>query len=53
MTDEDKDEIVEDFRKCFDVVQRMDSLYPDMPGAFTGSVSVRLERHLQRMLIEK
>lgn len=49
-TVEEIEAIVDDFLKCAEVAHRLDSLYPEMPGAFTGTVSERLNRHLQRII---
>jgi hypothetical protein len=35
-------EIQDDFVKCFDAVQLLASVYPDVPGVWTGSTSERL-----------
>jgi hypothetical protein len=39
----------EDFGKCFDLAQRMDMMYPEVPGSFTGTVSERLTRSFERL----
>lgn len=38
----------DDFCKCYEVANKMDALDPEAPGAFTGSVSERLERAFSR-----
>jgi hypothetical protein len=50
---DEQEAIKDDFRKCFDVAQSLDSMYPEMPGAFTGTVSERLYRHLERIQTER
>lgn len=52
MKPQDVKEILRDFRRCFDVAQHLDSMYPELPGAFSGTVSERLERHLERIKLE-
>lgn len=47
------EEIKEDYIKCFDIAQLFDRMYPSMPGAFTGTVSERLDRHLKRIISER
>lgn len=42
--------IRQDFIKCFNLAQRMDVMYPTLPGAFIGSVSERLERVFNHMV---
>lgn len=51
--EECKNTIEYDFQRCFDIAQRLDSMYPDMPGAFSGTVSERLSRHADRIAKEK
>lgn len=45
--------LFEEFRaevqRCFDLAQRMDSLEPGIPGAFTGTPSERIARQLAVM----
>ena len=35
--------------KCFEVAQFLDTLDPHAPGAFTGTVSERLTRYMQKV----
>lgn len=37
----------EEIGKCFDLAQRLDSLDPEIEGAFTGPPSERIERQLK------
>lgn len=37
----------EELDKCFDLAQRLDSLNPEIEGAFTGSPSERIKRQLK------
>ena len=49
LTDEEYEEIRADFCKCSDVALKMNSLYPDEPRAFTGTVSEQLMRGFCKM----
>ena len=42
----DKQEFLEEIEKCFNIAQKLDALNPELPGAFTGSPSLRIERQL-------
>jgi hypothetical protein len=36
----------EEVNKCWDIAQKLDTLNPELEGAFTGSPSLRIERQL-------
>ena len=36
----------EELEKCFSIAQKLDSLNPELAGAFTGTPSERIERQL-------
>jgi len=36
----------EEIEKCFDIAQKLDDLNPELPRAFTGTPSLRIERQL-------
>jgi hypothetical protein len=42
----DKQELLEEVEKCFNIAQKLDALNPELPGAFTGTPSLRIERQL-------
>jgi hypothetical protein len=39
-------EYQQEIEKCWELAQKLDSLNPDLVGAFTGSPSERIERQL-------
>lgn len=49
-TTENAQAVYEDYCKCSDLALRMDSLDPTAEGAFTGTVSERLQRSFERLL---
>jgi ribA/ribD-fused uncharacterized protein len=42
--------IHEDFLKLYNLAQKIDAVFPDTPGSFTGTPSERLERQFDRMI---
>lgn len=36
----------EELEKCFKIAQKLDALNPELPRAFTGTISERIERQL-------
>ena len=44
MTEEQK--LLEELEKCFKIAQKLDALNPELPRAFTGTPSERIERQL-------
>ena len=59
MTDEEKEmlkeveELLEELEKCFNIAQRLDALYPELDGAFSGTPSERIKRRLYALGIFK
>jgi hypothetical protein len=50
MTDEERVTLYAyqvEMEKLFDIAQRLDSQNPELPGAFTGAISERIERQLR------
>lgn len=39
----------EEIEKCFQIAQKLDSLKPELKGAFTGTPSERIERQLNAL----
>ena len=35
-----------EIEKCWEIAQKLDALNPELPGAFTGDPSERIERQL-------
>jgi len=44
------EEVYGDFCKCSSLATRLDSMYPEFPGSFTGTVSERLVRSSQALV---
>ena len=44
------EDILVDFAKCWDLAQRMDAMYPNLPKSFTGTPSERLNRVFDHMI---
>ncbi len=46
----EKEQLIKDYQeeleKCWELAQRLDALNPELPGAFTGTPSLRIERQL-------
>lgn len=56
MTFEDKELIQlyqRELEKCFILAQKLDKLNPNIPGAFTGSPSDRIERQMLSLYSNK
>ena len=43
---DDEQELLEELEKCFKIAQKLDALNPELPRAFTGTPSERIERQL-------
>jgi hypothetical protein len=43
-------EVYQDFQRCAAIAQRLDARNPTMRGAFSGTPSERIERHLASIL---
>ena len=50
MMTEEEQKLLNDFREevenCHEIAQKLDALYPELPCAFTGTPSERIERQL-------
>ena len=54
MTNEEHDKLYEyksEIMNVYDLANRLDALYPEIPGAFTGTPSERIKRHLRAMRV--